>query len=790
MQNDAKLLIGGSFTTYHSVARSRIARLHPDGSLDQSFMPGSGANGEVRAIVLQPDGKVLIAGNFTSYNGTVRNRIACLHPDGTLDTSFDPGAGANALVQTINLLDNGKILVSGSFTTFNNREQNYMVRLNSDGSPDASFDPGSGANGIIHTATVQANGKVIIGGAFTSYNGTGINRIARLNADGSLDTSFTPGTGASGTVYTAKVQPDGRIVIGGSFTTFNGTSRARIARLQANGSLDTGFVPGTGASATVQIISIQNDGKMIVGGEFVTFNGTGRNRIARINADGSLDTTFDPGAGAGGAVYTTALLSDSLVIIAGTFTVYNEVVKNRIARLQPDGSLDEDFDPGAGANGIVYATSLLNDGKILIGGAFTAYNGILVNRIARIYANGGLDNSFLSGTAASGDIRAVALQPDGKIIIGGSFTSFNGTSRSRIARLNPDGSLDSSFDPGAGASGIVHTIVLQEDGKVLLGGAFTSFNGTARTRIARLNSDGSLDSSFDPGTGASNTVYTLAVQRDGKILAGGTFTTFNGTSRSRITRLHTDGSLDTGFNPGTGASSDVRTVKVQPDGKLIIGGNFTTYNGTARSRIARLNSDGSLDTDFNPGAGANAIVHTVLLHENGKILLGGDFTKYGGISVNRFARLNGDGSLDTGFDTRAGANGIVHAIKMQQDGKFLLGGAFTSYDGTGRNRVAQVFGDSSPLSTVPALETSPDVLVYPNPGRSNIIVTITGVEGGGTLKLVLQNSLGQQVQIKALPAAAAQEGISLSTATLAKGVYFLRISINNWSTTRKLLITD
>ncbi|MBX2927528.1 MAG: T9SS type A sorting domain-containing protein [Saprospiraceae bacterium] len=285
--------------------------------------------------------------------------------------------------------------------------------------------------------------------------------------------------------------------------------------------------------------------------------------------------------------------------------------------------------------------------------------------------------------------------PTGKSSSGGGFTSYNGTPRNFIARLNADGSLDTGFNPGTGASSGVYAMALQPDGKILIGGFFNSYNGTGRNRIARLNADGSLDTGFNPGTGANDWVQSLALQPDGKILIGGGFTSYNGTGRNRVARLNADGSLDTGFNPGTGANGWVWAMALQPDGKILIGGLFTTYNGTGRNYIARLNADGSLDTGFNPGTGAGSTVWAMALQPDGKILIGGDFTTYNGTGRNRVARLNADGSLDTGFNPGTGANNVVRAMSLQPDGKILIGGAFTGYDGTGRNRVARVNGGSS-----------------------------------------------------------------------------------------------
>jgi uncharacterized delta-60 repeat protein len=254
------------------------------------------------------------------------------------------------------------------------------------------------------------------------------------------------------------------------------------------------------------------------------------------------------------------------------------------------------------------------------------------------YSDGSLDLTFDPGVGANNTIVSIDLQSDQKVLIAGDFTTISGSSRNRVARLNNDGTLDTTFNPGTGANSTVNIVLEQPDGKILIAGSFTSYNGTTSNRIARLNSDGSLDTSFNISTGAGNTINAMVLQPDGKILIGGSFTTYAGTSINRIARLNTDGTLDSTFNPGTGANSTVRTFAVQPDGKIIVGGSLLAYNGTSRIRLARINSDGSLDTTFNPGTGANSTIWTMSLRDDGKLFIGGAFDQYNSVVRNNIAR--------------------------------------------------------------------------------------------------------------------------------------------------------
>ena len=707
---NGKVYAFGSFSTVRGTARNGIARLNADGTADETFNPGTGTTG-IGSLVVQADGKLLIGGLFSIYDGTVRNSIARLNDDGTLDTSFDPGTGTNYYIWSMAVQADGKVLIGGAFESYNGTPRVRIARLNSDGSLDASFNPGTGANNIVYSVAAQSDGKVLIGGLFTTYNGTARNSIARLNSNGSLDPSFNQGIGANDTVYSVAVQPDGKVLIGGNFTSYNGTARTRIARLNSNGSLDLSFNPGTGATGPnepqyVYSVVVQSDGKVLIVGRFTSYNGTLRNYIARLNSDGSLDTSFDPGTGPNGGVGSIAVQPDGKMFIGGGFTSYNGTARATIAWLNSDGSLDPSFDAGGGLDGRVSSIAVRTDGKVFIGGSFTNVNRTARNHIARLNGDGSLDMSFDPGISAS----AIVIQTDGKVLINGGSAG--------IARLHSDGSLDTSFDPGTGASGI-GSIAMQSDGKVLIGGSFTSYNGTARNHIARLNSDGSLDTSFDPGTGPNGSVLSglvncVAVQTDGKVIIGGYFTSYNGTARSRIARLNSDGSLDPSFNPGTGATAfrpytGVFSVAVQADGQVLISGSFTSYNNSERYGVARLDPDGSLDTSFNPGSGATNLyysedrppLYSLALQADGKVLIGGEFTGWGGASRNSIVRLNSDGTLDpTNFNPAIGWwPGSVYfggtVIALEADGKVLIGGEFRFYDGTARNYLARAANDSA-----------------------------------------------------------------------------------------------
>ncbi len=1141
VQADDKTVIAGDFTAFNSVPINRIARILTNGFHDATFNPGTGADDFITSLALYPalgsanDGKIMVGGGFTSMNNIQRNGIARLNTDGSLDTSFDPGLGVNGVVRSVALQSDGKVVIGGEFTRVNGVNRYNVARLNVDGSLDESFESGTGSDGIIWSVAVTEtpSRKIFVGGEFLDFNGSYRGNIAALNEDGSLDSSFDPAGGADGPVYIVAAQSDGRLVVGGYFDGIDYVSRPRIARLLSTGALDSTFRPGSGANDAVYSITFQPDGKLMVGGVFTSFNGTRRTGLTRLFVNGTVDTSFldtaynhfaglvnDFGFEAPNYVNSVALQSDGGVMIGGSFhqvggnfaaqlnnnaapylssfffsffdseySVWTRADKRpryNIARLiggytvgpgnvgyvleqnttdensglltvplerfdgrlgtisatattadnlatngtdfvagftnptwfenstggqpisvgevgesfflvnitedsfiegdelfglrltAPVGSLnlsgdiiplgaalalpeavatisDNDFSKGVlafsaatyytnenvssmrvtvvrtnGSSGLISVRYYTYNGSALSGSDYTgvtlgtlsfgsgetsktisiplsndnaveldesfflvltnatagariyssdplgniatnsvtaqlviidndlasgsgkanfgsatfaaaeasgtaqitvyrlggsvgqlqvsvtasggtAANGVDFNGLtnAVVWVNGDvtpktitvplLDDSSVEGDetvslklvspiplgatgsvntatltitdddfygalsfsqryfdadergtnvtitvvrtggsggtvsvdyataddsavsptdylAASGTLTfgpgVIATNFDVTIInntnrdveertLGLTLTGFVNATAGTVAAANlrivddeavgdPAGSLDTTFNPLAGSSNSIFSLVLQPDGKLLAGGDFRTLNRTLRNRVGRLNTNGTLDLSFNALGGPNATVRTMALQDDGRLVIGGFFTSVHSTNRNRIARLLADGTLDRFFNPGAGADNPVYSVAICPDGRIAVGGAFTTMNGISRPGIALLETNGTVSTTFNPGLGAAGTVFAVAVQTDGKILIGGDFDSVNGISRPRLARLNRDGSVDTTFDVGTGPNALVRAITLQSDGKILIGGSFTNVNGTARGHLARL----------------------------------------------------------------------------------------------------
>ncbi len=369
---------------------------------------------------------------------------------------------------------------------------------------------------------------------------------------------------------------------------------------------------------------------------------------------------------------------------------------------EPAGSVDTTYNALAGPDGFISALALQSDEKLIVGGDFTKFNGITRTRLARLDKQGQIDSTFLVGNGADDSVRSIVIQDDGRILIAGLFTNYDGTSRSHIARLNVNGSIDLTFDPGAGSDNPIQAVALHRDalyyGKIVVVGNFSTIGGFTRPYVARLDTNGVVDTSFTTGTGPNGTVYAVAIQRDGKVIIGGDFTSVDdNTNYPYLARLNADGSLDTTFSTANKLDAPVRTIVLQSDSKILIGGNFLNVGNTSRPYIARLLndslSDGVLDPSFDPGLGGNLPVLALALQPDGKILVGGDFSQFSGVTRSRITRLNDDGTPDSMINFGSGANSFVGSIVVQpSDGRIILGGGFTEFGGLARNYLVRLYG--------------------------------------------------------------------------------------------------
>lgn len=368
------------------------------------------------------------------------------------------------------------------------------------------------------------------------------------------------------------------------------------------------FDTGLGFLGIVRSIvpAIDGSGDLYVGGSFVEYNGVPVSFIARLNRDGSLDTGFDTGTGFNDQVFAIATIDDGSgdIYVAGWFTTFRGNAAIRIARLGPDGS-HVMIDTGSGFDNWVTSLESMAGGDVYVGGLFDQFRGIDTESLVRMKADGTKDIGFDIGTGiddVTGYINDFDLAPGGDLYVAGYFTTYDGEPRNSIVRVNGNGSVDLAFNPGSGFDHVVNDIAIANDGSndILTGGFFTEYDGVARSGIARINDDGSNEVNFISGAGFSGAeVGTVVPAIDGSddIYVGGTFTAYDGVAAFRIARLNADGSLDPGFVTGSGFDDGIETIAAASDGSgaIYVGGSFSRYNGTRIGNIVRLLPDGTLD---------------------------------------------------------------------------------------------------------------------------------------------------------------------------------------------------
>jgi uncharacterized delta-60 repeat protein len=396
--------------------------------------------------------------------------------------------------------------------------------------------------------------------------------------------------------------------------------------------------------------------------------------------------------------------------------------------------------PAQASKSLIRALAVQPDGKILAGGSFGSFDGVLTKGLVRLNGDGSLDRAFLSNALAIDSdfplVEDILVQSDGKVIVAGNYRR-EGTGSlplGGLSRLNPDGTVDSLFNADVEADSVTSPpfrIAFRPDGKILVSGGSLYFrvNGASRFHLAALNPDGSPDPAFNTNAGVKpfGQIRALCVQADGRALVGGFFSGFNGVPQNHFVRLGTDGNLDTSFAIGSGPDGTVHAIRMQPDGKILVGGGFSAFAGVPRIHLARLSSDGSLDMTFDPGTNIVGIVQAIELQPDGKILAAGGLYIGVGRQTNCVVRLFPDGSLDPTFETRS--DDVVYDLVRLDDGRIAVGGAFSRLDNVLRNGIAVLHGD--PLLI--------------NPSRSSgVFSTIVKTTTGRAYMLEFRSSLNEE----------------------------------------------
>lgn len=712
LQGDGRVLVAGNFSLVNGTFRRCLARLDARGRLDPGFDPGSGVDGLIYALAVQPvDGRILVAGRFTAAQGQPRTALARLESNGALDPTFAPciEGRPGLLLGAVVVQPDGRIVIAGQFEKVNGRPRNGVARLLPGGALDEEFDPGRGLNdGVAYDLALQDDGRLLVAGAFAVMDRLTSPGVARLNPDGSVDTSFTGGlfaAGSWGRVYAVSVQPDLGVVVAGAFDSVDWAARLHLARLRFNGSLDETFVPLEGVEGgkeAVFDVEALPGGEVVITGSFTRVAGTERNGLAQLTVTGAADEAFDPDEGlepAGLASgHMLARQPDGKIIVVGDFREAGGASRHCLARFLPDGSLDETF---SSTNsffelvGEVKALAALPDGGLVVGGEFERVNGAWREGLARLDAGGQPDPAFDARLNRGAVVNAVARDNDGRLVIGGLFDGLDGVEHGNLARLQPDGRVDASFDAPR-FDGVVHALALPAAGGILVGGEFGVVDNIRRLRLARLHDTGKVDENFDARFErelGDFAVRALALDAAGGLLVGGRFYLVNGQPKRHLARLFPDGSLDADYAAtlqlGGDENAAVNSLALQPDGRLVVGGTFASVNGVPQRGLARLRPDGSRDAGFQsaPGVagGAAPAVQAVAVLDGWQVVAGGEFARYRDQPAGNWIVTDSRGMSRGGF----AADQPVTVLARTAADQLVVGGRFCRLGGEIRPGLAR-----------------------------------------------------------------------------------------------------
>ncbi|MDO7853724.1 T9SS type A sorting domain-containing protein [Hymenobacter convexus] len=803
-QADGKRVVGGYFTRVNGAATgANFVRLDAAGAVDATFAQNVGAVSGVSQVLSLPTGQYLLAGGGSIIAGGIsRNELLRLNANGTADATFSAGTGAAlngsyGYGQLYAVQPDGKIIVAGNFDHYNGVAAAGVVRLNANGSVDPAFNVGTGFD--LNTAfpasvAVQADGKILLGGEFDTFNGQAAGGLVRLNATGSVDGSFSSPLLAFSYVEGLVMQPDGKILANGFLNLPSSTSRyAGLMRLLPNGTLDPNFVTSNFLDGDVSTntaepaVLLQPDGKIIVSGYFT---GAVGNRVARLNADGTSDVTFQVGTGPNTAPSTMGLQADGTLLVGGGFGAFSGV-EQPLVRLTTGGGLESAFAPRLQIGGSAATLALQTDGKVLLGGDFTEINGQAVHRLVRLQPGGALDAAFSAATGVlPTPVSALTLQPNGKILVG---TAEN------VARYETSGSPDATFTPFVTGTGYfvngITGLALQADGRVLVAGNLSgTANGTPVNGLARLTTTGAVDPSFvrlvnDPVLGASAGADAVLVQADGRIVVSSRFRPAPQTSTYRVVRYESSGALDASFNntatynfTTTTAAGRVFALAQQADGKLLVGGSFGQIDGATRYNVARLTAAGTVDPSFTAPVAMSGSVRALTIQPNGRVLLGGNFTLASSPGRSNLARVLDNGLVDATFGATANPNGQVRTLAVQPDGAILLAGPFTTVAGQARLGVARITA-ANVLSVAAPAAVAARTAVWPVPAHGQLHVAPDF--SAQPRSLTLLDATGRAVRTR--PVAGTTEQ-TLDLDALPTGLYLLQVHYAAGTVTRRIAV--
>lgn len=742
------------------------------------------AQGQVRAMVEAADRKLLLL---------LESSLIQLNADGTLDTGFQVGT-VSGLLSTILRQTDGKILLGGNFTEYGGQPAQRVVRLLPTGALDPSFKAEVGASGrysseLVSTLALQADGKILVGGTFETVQSQSRRALARLLPTGALDASFAPATTVATVISTVAVQPDGNILV----AAYNGTqavaaSFQSVVRLTPAGQLDATFRVASGLTPVSlrpqPMLVVQPDGRILMGVEQQN-HFPGQGYVLRLLANGTLDATWRaPYFGDTNGPTSMQLLPNGQVLTSNMGVRLRSASgpSSSVGLLNTDGSYNNTFAPKFQIPGLVKTVVAQPDGKLIVSGSFTEINGEEVQHLARIHANGALDLPFSQNCKLGGPSyfpvqTKVVLQPDGKVLLGGSFETVGGQAQVALARLLPSGQLDASFAADLTRGAVVDCLGLQASGSVVAAGSYLIPSNPQAATLARFRPSGQLDPTFVAPVGWW-LIRDLVVQPDDRIvLAGYLPAAINSTANNALRRLLPDGASDNSFAvTGLGPAPGVYLTHVRRNatGNLMLGGMFTDIQGHATKTVARLQANGAVDGAFTSTLPVNEVTG-ISTQPDGRTLVHYKTAS----TVHHSVRLLPDGSVDRQF-AAIQADGSVQQSTTLPTGAVVLVGDFTVIGGEPAGGIVRILGSSTLAAKSKQARNS--TTVWPVPAQDVLHISLDMT--ARPQAIYLQTLTGKIVASYS----ATQQQLTLPLPVVPVGMYTLRVEYASGPVTQCITI--
>ncbi len=710
-QSDGKILVGstniGSFNGYQT---NFVTRLNSDGSIDNSFLCNAyfqaiySTIAHITSIAIQSNGKIIIGGQFViMHNGANYPNLIRLHTDGSLDESFLPSTpfqiGLEYGVSSLLVDQDDNIYVGGTFVSYDGLSTKNIMKLNSNGAVITTFDTGSTINGTVTTMVLQ-NNKLVVGGAFYINNSVA-KCIIRFNLDGTVDNTFNIGTGFNDRVNKIVIDGD-KLIVGGQFYMYNNQNANYICRLLNDGTIDNTFTIGTGFNDNVYTVERLSSGNFLVGGRFTWYNGETANQIVMLSGTGSRITTFNsthsynhngvynytPG------VFHTVELTNDRIAVGGWFNNHNYTYCGHFALIDHTGTYVLNNSTTGASKAPEKIKVDENDDLYVFTQSSSKFHNNTVYGMYKLSTDGEFIRTLASPMGNNNYISDLAKTSDNKHIVLGNITILNGTYLSHIALLNENFEVDHSINFGVGFDNTTTTIHKTNDNKYLIGGWFTTYKGQAARRIIQLNADGTIDNTFNSGTGFNSMqVNEIHPLEDNRYLIRGGFQSYNGQNAYKSVIINSDGSFYSNYNHLTSFNTEYLKYYIYPDGSCIVGSSFiTSYQNQPCNKLLKLTASGQIDTQFNFSNpfNFNLDIRDILVLEDGSILIAYKESFNGPNAMSRVMKLNPDGSLASDYDQTRTFNGEIQKVAIQSTGKIIAYGDFVQFDNAPRLNIARI----------------------------------------------------------------------------------------------------